>query len=80
MIVSVTRGAHHISLTVSNLDVTRKFFLDTLGYEEISEVSDYPASFLSGGKIMIKLRQAADPVNAIPFDRKNTHHLPPNPP
>ena len=74
----VTRGAHHIGLTVPNLDTTRKFFIDTLGYEQVGEIADYPAVFLSDGSIMITLWQAVDPVNAVPFDRKNViglHHL-----
>ena len=75
---AVTRGAHHIGLTVPNLDTTRKFFIDTLGYEQVGEIADYPAVFLSDGSIMITLWQASDPVNAVPFDRKNViglHHL-----
>ena len=74
----VTRGAHHIGLTVPNLDATRKFFLDTLDYEQVGEIPDYPAVFLSDSNIMITLWQATDPANAVPFDRKNViglHHL-----
>ena len=74
----MTKGAHHIGLTVPNLDTTRKFFLDTLGYEQVGEIPDYPAVFLTDGDIMITLWQAVDPVNAVPFDRKNViglHHL-----
>ena len=73
-----TRGAHHIGLTVPNLDATRKFFIDTLGYDQVGEIPDYPAVFLSDGSIMITLWQAVDPANAVPFDRKNIiglHHL-----
>ncbi|GJL73360.1 MAG: hypothetical protein NMNS01_25590 [Nitrosomonas sp.] len=75
---AVTRGIHHAGLTVPNLDATRKFFLDTLGYKQIGEVPDYPAVFLSDGSIMITLWQAVDPANAVSFDRKNViglHHL-----
>ena len=75
---AVTRGTHHIGLTVPNLDATRKFFLDTLGYEQVGEIPDYPAVFLSDGSIMITLWQAMDPANAVQFDRKNViglHHL-----
>ena len=75
---AVTRGAHHIGLTVPDLEQTRRFFLDTLGYEQVGEVPDYPAVFLTDGSLMITLWQAADPDNAIGFDRKNViglHHL-----
>ena len=51
----VTLGAHHIGLTVPDLDAPRKFFLDTLGYEQVGEIPDYPAEDLSDRKIMITL-------------------------
>ena len=75
---TITRGAHHIGLTVPNLEQTRNFFLETLGYDQVGEVPDYPAVFLSDGTLMITLWQASDPANAVPFDRKNViglHHL-----
>ena len=74
----ITNGAHHIGLTVPDLDKTRRFFVETLGYEQVGEVPDYPAVFLTDGNIMITLWQAVDPANAVPFDRKNViglHHL-----
>lgn len=73
-----TRGAHHIGLTVPNLNKTKGFFIETLGYEQVGEVPDYPAVFLSDKEIMITLWQAVDPDNSVPFDRKNViglHHL-----
>lgn len=75
---AITRGAHHIGLTVPDLDRTRRFFTDVLGLDQVGEVPDYPAAFLSDGKVMITLWQAADPANATPFDRRNViglHHF-----
>lgn len=75
---AITRGAHHIGLTVPNLQATQGFFVDTLGYKVLGEKSDYPAVFLSDGSTMITLWQAEDPENAVAFDRKNViglHHL-----
>ncbi len=75
---ALTKGAHHIGLTVPNLSETRAFFTETLGFAQLGEVPDYPAVFLSDGTTMITLWQAADPANAVPFDRKNViglHHL-----
>ena len=75
---AITRGAHHIGLTVPDLAATRAFFLDTLGFEQVGEKPDYPAVFVSDGTIMITLWQAADPASAVAFDRKNViglHHL-----
>ncbi len=74
----VTHGAHHIGLTVPDLAATRSFFVETLGFDKVGEVRDYPAVFLSDGATMITLWQASDPANAIHFDRKNViglHHL-----
>ena len=74
----LTAGAHHVGLTVPDLVKTKSFFTETLGYEQVGEVPDYPAVFLSDGATMITLWQAADPANAVPFDRKNViglHHL-----
>jgi catechol-2,3-dioxygenase len=41
----VTRGVHHIGLSVPDLDATNSFFKNILGYEQIGEVPDYPAVF-----------------------------------
>lgn len=75
---AVTSGAHHIGLTVPDLAETRAFFVETLGFEQIGEVPDYPAVFLTDGGTMITLWQAENPDIAVPFDRKNViglHHL-----
>lgn len=75
---TVTRGAHHIGLTVPSLADSRAFFVDTLGYAQVGDVPSYPAVFLSDGSTMITLWQAVDPDNAVPFDRKNViglHHM-----
>ena len=74
----LTKGAHHVGLTVSNLDEARHFFVDTLRYKQVGEIPDYPAVFLSDGSTMITLWQAEDPTKAISFDRKHViglHHL-----
>ena len=75
---ALTQGAHHIGLTVPNLEQTQAFFVDTLGYEKLGEVPDYPAVFLSDGTTMLTLWQASEPDNAIAFDRRNViglHHF-----
>ncbi|MGH0031645.1 MAG: VOC family protein [Myxococcota bacterium] len=73
-----TRGIHHVGLTVPRLAETRRFFVETLGYSQVGEVPDYPAAFLSDGRVMVTLWQAADPERARAFDRKQgigLHHL-----
>ncbi|MFC1664166.1 VOC family protein [Pseudomonadota bacterium] len=73
-----TQGAHHIGLTVPDLNVAKSFYVDTLGFNILGEVPDYPAVFVSDGNTMITLWQAVDPDNTVAFDRKNViglHHL-----
>jgi len=75
---AVTNGAHHIGLTVPDLAGTRAFFVETLGFSQVGEKPDYPAVFVSDGTTMITLWKAANPANAVPFDRKNNvglHHF-----
>lgn len=76
--IPMTRGVHHVGLTVPNLTETRAFFLETLGYRQVGEVPDYPAVFLSDGQVMVTLWQAENAAQAQPFDRKRgigLHHL-----
>jgi len=73
-----TRGAHHVGLTVPDLAAARAFFRDALGFQQVGEVPDYPAVFLSDGAVLITLWQAEDPASAVPFDRRRViglHHL-----
>ena len=75
---AITRGAHHIGITVPGLARARAFFVDTLGFEQVGEVPEYPAVFLTDGQTMITLWQAENPDAAVPFDRKNViglHHF-----
>jgi len=75
---AITEGAHHIGLTVPDLSKTRSFFIDTLGFNQVGEVPDYPAVFMTDGTTMITLWQAENPTTATKFDRKNVvglHHF-----
>lgn len=73
-----TAGAHHVGLTVPDLEAALGFFTAGLGYEQVGEVPDYPAAFLSDGATMITLWQAENGGEAQPFDRRRhlgLHHL-----
>lgn len=75
---SLTNGAHHIGLTVPDINQTRGFFIETLGFDQIGEVPDYPAVFLTDGITMLTLWQVQSPQTAVAFDRKNViglHHF-----
>ena len=76
--MAITEGSHHIGLTVPDLIATRNFFVDILGFEQVGEVPDYPAIFISDGTILLTLWQAVEPATATSFDRKNNiglHHF-----
>ncbi|MBT2794276.1 VOC family protein [Paraburkholderia strydomiana] len=74
----LTHGVDHIGLTVRNLNVTRDFFIQCLGWSLVAERPSYPAAFVSDGHVMLTLWQVADPDKCVAFDRKanvGLHHL-----
>ncbi len=78
MTTPLTHGAHHIGLTVPDIAATRRFFVETLGFDQVGDVPDYPAVFLSDGTTLLTLWQAEDPGTAVPFDRRRNiglHHF-----
>jgi catechol 2,3-dioxygenase-like lactoylglutathione lyase family enzyme len=73
-----TQGVHHLGLTVSRLAESAAFFTETLGWQEVRRVPEYPAIFVSDGSVMFTLWQATEADEARPFDYKNTvglHHV-----
>lgn len=73
-----TQGVHHVGLTVPDLAPAGTFFVEALGFQQVGEVAEYPAVFLSDGATMITLWQAEDPASATPFDRRaniGLHHF-----
>ena len=76
--MAITKGAHHIGLTVPDLEAARDFFVNIFEFKVVGEVPDYPAFFLSDGTVLLTLWRAADPATATPFDRKTNiglHHF-----
>lgn len=74
----LTRGAHHIGLSVPDLDSATRFFCDTLGFAIAGEKPEYPARFVSDGNVLLTLWQVSDPATAARFDRHGNvglHHL-----
>ncbi len=73
-----TQGAHHVGLTVRDVEAASAFFCEALGFQVVGGRPDYPAVFVSDGAVMLTLWQAADPDNARAFDRRGCvglHHL-----
>lgn len=74
----LTNGVHHIGLTVPDIEQACSFFCDTLGFNEVGGVPDYPSIFVSDGAVLLTLWRAADPLTARAFDRRTNiglHHL-----
>lgn len=76
--IPLTIGVDHIGLAVENLEVTRRFFCECLGWTVVGENPSYPASFVSDGHGIVTLWQVEDPETCVPFDRRRNiglHHL-----
>ncbi|SAK57720.1 Glyoxalase/Bleomycin resistance protein/Dioxygenase superfamily protein [Caballeronia pedi] len=74
----LTAGIDHIGLTVRNLDATRDFFVQCLGWQTVGERPDYPAVFVSDGKLLVTLWQVKEESAPVEFDRRKNiglHHL-----
>lgn len=56
----ITSGTHHIGLTVSRLEESARFFTELLGWKEVRRKEDYPAIFVSDGKVMVTLWAAKE--------------------
>jgi catechol 2,3-dioxygenase-like lactoylglutathione lyase family enzyme len=77
-ITSLTRGIDHVGLTVRNLEQTRDFFLNCLGWKQVGEKPDYPAVFVSDGYVRLTLWEVKSRDDLVEFDRKTNvglHHL-----
>lgn len=73
----VTKGAHHIGLTVSKLEESASFFTTIPGWFEVRRDPDYPAIFVSDGTLMLTLWQAKS-ESPNKFDKNvniGLHHL-----
>lgn len=77
MSTPLTRGVHHIGLTVPDLHASAAFFTSLLGWQEVRRDDSYPAIFVSDGSIMLTLWQTRSATPSA-FDKdRNTglHHL-----
>ncbi len=74
----MTEGLSHLGLTVTKLDKTAAFFIQTLGWRLAGEKPAYPAKFVTDGNMFITLWQVENIDSYVNFDRKNNvglHHL-----
>ncbi|WP_282132036.1 VOC family protein [Pseudoalteromonas aliena] len=71
-------GVDHLGLTVSNLDASKAFFADVLGFKVLGSNPSYPAYFLSNDKITITLWRVKNDEKRVEFNRAENvglHHL-----
>jgi len=74
----LTLGIDHLGLTVPDLKATRDFFVNCLGWTQVGEKPDYPAAFVSDGKVVLTLWEVKNQSGRVEFDRKTNvglHHL-----
>lgn len=74
---ALTCGIDHVGLSVSDIELSRQFFVDCLGWKVVGGNPGYPAVFVSDGSAVITLWQV-DAEGALPFDRRKhigLHHL-----
>ncbi|MEN8215558.1 MAG: VOC family protein [Pseudomonadota bacterium] len=73
----ITKGSHHIGLTVSNLEESALFFTSLLGWKEVRRDNEYPAIFVSDGSIMVTLwKNKEEPSTAFDKNRNiGLHHV-----
>lgn len=72
----VTKGCHHIGLTVSKLEESAHFFTTILGWQEVKRDLAYPAIFVSDGVTMVTLWETQTLPN--PFNKNQNvglHHV-----
>lgn len=77
MSTPVTQGVDHIGLTVRDLDASRAFFENALGWSQFGGNPDYPAVYMTDGVSKLTLWQCkGDDITG--FDRHanvGLHHL-----
>ncbi len=71
-------GVDHLGLTVSDLDSSKTFFTQVLGFKLLGGDKSYPAYFLSNSNITITLWKVKNDEKHVEFNRANNvglHHL-----
>jgi catechol 2,3-dioxygenase-like lactoylglutathione lyase family enzyme len=73
----ITNGIHHLGLTVSKLEESADFFVRLLGWKIVRRNDEYPAIYLSDGKILLTLWAVKTVAGASFNMHKNVglHHV-----
>jgi catechol 2,3-dioxygenase-like lactoylglutathione lyase family enzyme len=76
--MSETIGLNHLGLSVDDLQATKSFFVEVLGWQESGYDPSYPRTAVSDGKLRLTLWQVDPNLNGVEFNRKRNvglHHL-----
>ena len=75
---ALTAGIDHVGLTVSDVELSRAFFVQCLGWRVVGGNPAYPAVFVSDGTSVLTLWQVDGTDGHQPFDRRKNiglHHV-----
>lgn len=73
-----TNGLNHLGLSVANLESSKNFFVEVLGWAESGYDASYPRTAVSDGKLRLTLWQVDKSLQGEPFNRRKNvglHHL-----
>ena len=77
-VISMTQGINHLGLSVKDLNQTRDFFVNGLGWEESGRDESYPRTAVSDGHIKFTLWQVDHNLEVQDFHRRKNiglHHV-----
>jgi glyoxylase I family protein len=66
-------GVHHLRLTVTDVERSRTFYTEVLGFEQLADFGG--AHFLSNGSVGLGIGPSPDPAQAISDDRFNENRV-----
>ncbi|WP_087025080.1 VOC family protein [Thaumasiovibrio subtropicus] len=76
--MSETMGLNHLGLSVSDLEASKSFFVDVLGWQESGYDPSYPRTAVTDGVLRLTLWQVDASLNGVEFNRRRNvglHHL-----
>ena len=68
-----TQGVHHMTLTVSDVARSMKFYTELFNFEKVADLG--PRVIMSNGVILLALTPPSDPAQAIQQDAFNENRI-----
>ena len=69
----VTSHAHHVTLTVRDVNRSKQFYLDLFNFQFVTDFG--PRAILSNGDLLLVLAPPPDPDQALPDDRFDENRI-----